>query len=165
MNQKKGMTLLEILIYLSCWALLITLAGYAALKVHESIRISSTITDRWLQLALAMHQLKRDIKTYTKNPLRRTDKNYLICGHHEGDIGWTVDKGRLIRITGKYHPGSCMWSKRAISVVLEAAEELLFFYYYKKARLIGIRCILSGKGIRRPLSLEAFVACQIEADK
>ncbi len=149
----KGMSLVEVLIYLVCWSLLMSLSGYAVVTMYQVAKKSSTAIEHMMQLAIALHRITDDLHHASSWKKRGQDAAIFVL--KEQDCGWLIDKKRLLRVTGCYHRGRRTWSHRAISVVLDSLESLSFNYAFKQGRLVGVKVRLCQENC----SMEAFVAC------
>ncbi len=158
---KRGSSLLEVVVYLGCCALITSLAGHVVLNIRKAAQERTQTADAWIALGLAMNRLLSDLKHAPSDPVtwKQREKGKVVFPLQGKDCGWFIDKGRLIRVTGRYAPCTQSWSERATSVVLDSVESLSFrFRHHSPSQLAAVRVMIAVKQGNRIIDLEAFVA-------
>ncbi len=158
---KKGSSLLEAVVYLACCALITSLAGHVVLSMRKAVQERTQTADAWIALGLAMNRLLADLKQAPADSLswKQREKGRVVFPLQGKDCGWFIDKGRLIRATGRYSAATESWSERATSVVLDSVDSLSFrFRHHSSSQLAGVRVLIAMKHGNRIIDLEAFAA-------
>ena len=156
----RGMSLLELLVYLSGSMLLLSLSLYAIFILNTTSKFSMSSAERWVQLSIAMQRIIDDIHQTSATDWQVKSVHGAIFTLARSDCCWMIDKKRLVRITGKYDKSSREWSSRAVSVILDNVESLSLRYTYLANRLAGVNIRLVTD---KNCALRAFVACKVDS--
>lgn len=152
----KGISLIELLVYVSCSAILMSLTLYAAFSLRQVSAASIRSAQNWVNLGCALQRMADDIRTTKAADWKGRHTRVAVFSRLKKDCGWMKDKKRLIRVTGTYDGRVGDWSNRSVSVIIDAIEDLSFQYRYSADRLIGVKVKLS---IDKNCFLETFVSC------
>jgi hypothetical protein len=152
----KGISLIELLVYVSCSAILMSLTLYTAFSLRQVSVASIRSAQNWVQLGCALQRMVDDIRTAKATDWKARHAQSAVFSLLKKDCGWMKDKKRLIRVTGTYGRSAGVWNSRAVSVIIDAIEDLLFQYKYSANRLVGVKIKLM---IDKNCFLETFVSC------
>lgn len=153
--QKSGVSLLEMLIYIACCALIASLAGKFIVDVHKASKERVCSMDTWVSAVLALDRLVTDIKQAAR--VKKCTQGMIILHVKEYDCGWFVHNSRLVRVTGIYGTTG-HWSHRAVAIVLDSIESLSFHCIKKKNKVVGIKISIFFKNGLTTRTVETFVA-------
>lgn len=143
---KRGFSMLEVLIVLSCLTLVVT----CSLFVYETcIKVSHTAHKRTHEslelcraLYLMMHDLNRAVSiSYDAWVLHDT---FFIWPLSEGDCGYLLKNNQLIRSCGNYNYTHSLWHKRTQSLVASAVQNMHILPDIRDGKMCGMRIELQG---------------------
>ena len=134
---KKGLTLIELLIYLAISVLLITVLCSLMVSLYTSAQQRSHANDTALTLSVALMTIARDIKNRPHALIKECSSHHCIITKNDKDLGWVYKKGKLMRYTGHYNLLTKKWASVASSQ-LSRLDEVDF-----ACNSQGICCTLS----------------------
>ena len=140
---KRGLTLIELLIYLAISALLVTLLCSLMTSLYTSAQQRANANDIALTLSVALMTIARDIKCHPSTKIKECGLHYCIITSDGKDLGWVYKKGKLMRYTGYYNVLTKKWAHVASSQLARPVHEVTFTYHWQDALLKGISCRLS----------------------
>ena len=140
---KRGLTLIELLIYLAISVLLVTLLCSLMISLFTSAQQRAKANDTALTLSVALMTIARDIKSHSSARIKECGLHYCIITRDGKDLGWIYKKGKLMRYTGHYNVLTKKWAQVGSSQLARPVHEVLFTYHWQGALLKGISCRLS----------------------
>ncbi len=160
----KGFGLQELLVYVACSILFITLVGTCTLELHRSTKRHALLNERLVELAVALDRICKIIEAAPreKRLWKLNNESAAIFRTDRGDRGIVVENGRLLSMIGIFDRVQHCWLKRSSSVLLEHARMRITFYY-SAGSLVGLRIQLTALvGDQSDVTLEVFIATKVE---
>ncbi len=153
----KGISLIELLVYLSVSTILLNLALLASLTVQKTCRMQIAHAEQWVQLGIALERIIDDVHQTKPSDWVIKENNRMVFLLANTHCGWALDKKRLVRVTGFYDKGAHEWSSRAMSVILDAVESFSLEYIYVQRKLVGVKIAIA---LTKNCSCQSCVACK-----
>lgn len=156
---KRGMGLIECLVYVGCSALFISLAGKLLFEIQSSVQRQAVAAERWVELAVALDAVCRCFKEAPREKIfwKVMGNDQAIFRTQAGDRGIMMEKGRLVNVRGMYNSLNSYWMNRSHSVLLENAR-LAIGYESCAGKIVCLSINLTALCGGNDLSLDTFVA-------
>lgn len=126
---RTGFTILELLIYLTLFALISTATIRFIVTLWQTCRDQEKKQASLIQLSAAHDLLMRDLQMAPaeKNKWKIRSGSALIWSQEATkDIGWLNQNDSLVRIEGVYNAKKGVWQKKIKSLVLPSATKIQF---------------------------------------
>lgn len=156
---KRGFSLIELLVYLSSSLLLYAATLQLMHLFQATLQQKTRGVDISLDIAIALEALNTDIASLAYIPAqwKETALSNLIFNNGHVDIGWIVDTQRLIRITGDYCQATKKWKRKAVTVFLRHIHLFECIYFYKNGLVHAIRCTVEKLQGSKPLTISSLM--------
>ena len=144
-HNKNGFLLINFLIYFTLTLFVSSLVGVWSLRIYQSITAASKKMHEHTQWHLAFDVLSRDVMAMsaTQN-LLKMDDTCLIWQQGDEAIGWSIEKGMLLRFQGVYDAINHSWKKKTQSLIAQNIQEGTFFVRKKKSIIQTIHVQLTN---------------------
>ncbi len=142
---RKGLTLIELMVYIVLSMMLTTLLCLLGLSVYRTAQQRAQANDDVLMLSIALHRIARDLKQGFA--IKEASKHRCIVTVNKKDLGWVYKKGKLMRYTGHYNMLTQKWSHVGSSQLATSVDDIKFTYDWHDTLLKGISCQLSKSHI------------------
>lgn len=125
-----GFSLIEFMIYLSAFALIISLSLHGIVIITQKALISGKKNQDVLQLLLAIDYLAFEVAQAppNKNNWLKIEKNYCIWHSpvHKKDIGFCLINKKMVKITGTYSTLHNKWLSKVSNSLADNIDSCLF---------------------------------------
>jgi hypothetical protein len=118
---RSGMTILEVLIYLTLSTVITILATQLMVQVIKQVRAEGHKRTAWINLIAAHDQLCRDLQEAPSTSDRwKTRSSHCLIWQldDENDRGWLYEENKLMRIEGHYDGTKGCWLKQSKNLVV-----------------------------------------------
>lgn len=132
MKIRDGVTVLECVIYIMLISTIITHFYPWIGKIQTGLIRQIYLLKREHTLGFARDILSQDIQQapYTVEGWKLIHEKEIVWFNGKSDIGWKVDKERLVRIQGKYSKENHRWLSRQSSVIFQPIASIGFMPVY-----------------------------------
>lgn len=157
---KRGFTIIESLIYISCSMIIISLFAILTMRLSQQVRYHINRAHNFLEIILGFDRLISDLQQSSCNQekWKRKEKHEIVFNYKNKDCAWLIEKNRLIRCQGYLNKTQSRWNKKVKSVVIEQAEQILFKLIKAKSEIIGVVALLTIKDRNKAYTNESFIA-------
>lgn len=135
---QKGISIIECLVYCALLTLLATVSFNWIFKTHTIIKEQNSKNNQTIGLGAVSDFIIRELRAAPslKTSWKKIESHEIIWTQGDFDIGWTYEKGQLIRYQGKYSQDLDQWSEKSKSIISSAIKKLdISFKTHKKQQL------------------------------
>lgn len=127
---RRGFTLIEMMVYMAGSLVLIAVFLGFMYRMYASLRIVSIHTQNYVHDALAFNRLLEDMMRAPAAcaSYKKIAEHEIIFVGADGDCGWRLKKGKLVRLRGSYTAATDMWREKVTSVVAHKIKDLSFTF-------------------------------------
>ncbi len=134
-----GFSLLEILIYITCSAFLGLLICQLVVFFYSKSDYLLHATDGDIRLLMAVDKLDMEIRSADINAIYLNSANNCLIFKFEGqDVGYSVEKGNLIKAWGEFDYTGLKWNKRSKNIILQKVDNIAFKIIKNNENILAI---------------------------
>jgi type II secretory pathway pseudopilin PulG len=146
-KRRPGFTLIEFLVYVALLSWLSYMASHLMISFVAAVRDGARLATAQAQALLAFDLLVRDLRSAPatihawKKITADTGCSELIWASEQGgDIGWAVEKGKLMRTTGNYRSQDKQWHSRRRVVATESIQKFCVSLQKENDHVVAVSC-------------------------